>query len=102
MVRAPGGFMLHAINKLVPVRYLVFVLCALGSLTGLYTLHSTERFSVWLLLLPLALLGLYDLLQTRRSILRNYPVIGHLRFMLEFIRPELRQYFLESDTEATP
>ena len=43
-----------------------------------------------------------DLAQTRRSILRNYPVIGHLRFMLEFVRPELRQYFLESDNEATP
>jgi glutamate synthase domain-containing protein 2 len=34
--------------------------------------------------------------------LRNYPLIGHLRFMLETIRPEIRQYFLESDTEATP
>ncbi len=41
-------------------------------------------------------------MQTRRSILRNYPVIGHLRFMLELVRPELRQYFLESDNEATP
>ncbi|HPH15005.1 MAG TPA: FMN-binding glutamate synthase family protein, partial [Burkholderiaceae bacterium] len=46
--------------------------------------------------------GIYDLRQTKRSILRNYPVIGHLRFMLEFIRPEMRQYFIESDNEATP
>jgi len=35
-------------------------------------------------------------------LLRNYPVIGHFRFMLEKIRPEIRQYFLESDNEATP
>jgi hypothetical protein len=34
--------------------------------------------------------------------LRNYPVIGHLRFLLEFIRPEIRQYFIESDNEAAP
>ncbi len=46
--------------------------------------------------------GLYDLGQTHRSILRNYPIIGHLRFMLEFIRPEIRQYFLEAENEATP
>ncbi|NBU19004.1 MAG: FMN-binding glutamate synthase family protein, partial [Betaproteobacteria bacterium] len=36
------------------------------------------------------------------AILRNYPVIGHLRFMFEYIRPEIRQYFLESETDATP
>ena len=34
--------------------------------------------------------------------LRNYPVIGHLRFLLEFVRLEVRQYFIESDNEATP
>jgi glutamate synthase domain-containing protein 2 len=46
--------------------------------------------------------GVYDLRQNKRSILRNYPIIGHLRFILEFIRPEIRQYFIESDSEATP
>ena len=34
--------------------------------------------------------------------LRNYPVIRHLRFLFEYIRPEIRQYFIESDGEATP
>ena len=46
--------------------------------------------------------GVHDLRQTRHAVLRNYPVIGHMRFLLEFIRPEMRQYFIESDTEATP
>ncbi len=50
----------------------------------------------------LALLGLHDVRQPRHAILRNYPVIGHLRFLFEFVRPELRQYFIESDGEATP
>jgi glutamate synthase domain-containing protein 2 len=46
--------------------------------------------------------GIYDLQQSHHAILRNYPIIGHLRFMLETIRPEIRQYFLESETEASP
>ncbi len=50
----------------------------------------------------LMLLGLRDLAQARHSVLRNYPVIGHLRFFLELIRPEIRQYFVESDTESVP
>ena len=50
----------------------------------------------------LAALGIHDLLQNKRAILRNYPLLGHLRFFFEFIRPEVRQYFFESDTEAVP
>ena len=50
----------------------------------------------------LALLGVYDIIQSRHAILRNYPVIGHLRFMMETIRPELRQYFFEADTDGRP
>ncbi len=45
----------------------------------------------------LSLLGMRDLLQTRHAILRNYPILAHLRFMLENIRPEMRQYFFEDD-----
>jgi len=50
----------------------------------------------------LALLGLRDLTQTRHSILRNYPILAHLRFLLENIRPEMRQYFFEADKDGTP
>lgn len=52
--------------------------------------------------LVLVALGLRDLRQQRHSILRNYPIAGHLRFFLEFIRPEIRQYFVEDDTEEKP
>jgi glutamate synthase domain-containing protein 2 len=52
--------------------------------------------------LGLTLIGIHDLQQSHHAILRNYPIIGHLRFMLESIRPEIRQYFLESETEASP
>ena len=47
-------------------------------------------------------IGSIDCMQSRHAILRNYPLIGHLRFMLEYIRPEIRQYFLENDEEKIP
>jgi len=50
----------------------------------------------------LFLIGLKDSIQKRHSILRNYPLIGHFRFLLEYIRPEIRQYFLEDDEEKIP
>ena len=48
------------------------------------------------------LLGLYDVLQRKHSILRNYPVLGHMRFLLEGIRPELQQYFIERNWDGRP
>ncbi|MCC7047668.1 MAG: FMN-binding glutamate synthase family protein, partial [Alphaproteobacteria bacterium] len=50
----------------------------------------------------LVVVGFRDLTQTRQSIRRNYPIMAHLRFFLEEIRPEIRQYFLENDTDQTP
>ena len=50
----------------------------------------------------MAALGTWDLIQTRHTILRLYPILGHVRFLMEFIRPEIRQYFVESNTEASP
>src|SRR5262245_25346011 len=50
----------------------------------------------------LAILGFYDITQPRHSILPNYPTSAQVRFMLESIRPEIRQYFLESETDGTP
>src|SRR5580700_3085199 len=50
----------------------------------------------------LALLGIHDIVQTRHAVLRNYPLSAHVRFILEEIRPEIRQYFLESEKDGTP
>ena len=50
----------------------------------------------------LTTLGLYDVLQPSHSILRNYPIMGHLRFLFEGIRPEIRQYLMESDQDEEP
>lgn len=50
----------------------------------------------------LGLMAVWDRQQTRHSLFRNYPVIGHLRPLLESIRPQIRQYFVESDTDGAP
>jgi len=50
----------------------------------------------------LTLLGTVDLFQTRHAVLRNYPISAHLRFLLESIRPEMRQYFFEDDKFGMP
>ncbi|MCX7558169.1 FMN-binding glutamate synthase family protein [Sulfitobacter sp. F26204] len=47
-------------------------------------------------------LGLFDVTQTKHSILRNYPILGHMRFIFEGIRPEIRQYLIESDQDEEP
>ena len=97
--------MLHYLNALFPIRYTVFGLSVVGLLLALFTtigFGAAIGGGPLLLFAALVALGVHDVMQTKRSILRNYPIIGHIRFMLEFIRPEMRQYFLESDTEATP
>jgi glutamate synthase domain-containing protein 2 len=55
-----------------------------------------------ILFAALAVIGTVDVLQTRHAVLRNYPLTAHIRFILEEIRPEIRQYFLESEKDGTP
>ena len=54
------------------------------------------------ILYPFLFLGLYDILQKKRTILRNFPLIGHFRYLFELIRPEINQYFIESNTDGRP
>ncbi|PZP97970.1 MAG: FMN-binding glutamate synthase family protein [Variovorax paradoxus] len=92
--------------SLFPMRYSSFALCLAGlAVSAVAVVLLPMAWPAWLALLVFAGLsgtGVHDLRQTRHAILRNYPVIGHMRFLLEFIRPEIRQYFIESDAEAAP
>lgn len=84
-------------------RYLVFALVIVGSIMSIVL--SFDRLSWLFLAIPcvsLTLLGVYDLRQIHHSIRRNYPIIGNLRFIFEAIRPEIRQYFIEDDTQNLP
>ena len=67
------------------------------------TFYTHHDFS-WLLIpvIPIILIGYYDMLQKKHSITRNFPVIGRLRFLMESVRPEVIQYFVEQDTEGAP
>jgi glutamate synthase domain-containing protein 2 len=56
----------------------------------------------FLLIIPLILMGIIDMIQTKHAIRRNFPVIGRLRYVLESIRPEIMQYFVETDTQGRP
>jgi len=86
-----------------PIRFSAWLLSVLATLVCAvaWVLRGMDALP-FLVFAALSLVGLHDVLQTRRSLLRNYPVIGHLRFLLEFIRPEIRQYFIEADNEAAP
>ena len=50
----------------------------------------------------LVVMGIYDLAQTHHAIRRNFPVVGRLRYLFESVRPELQQYFVESNASGRP
>lgn len=87
-------------------RFLIFSLSILAALIFAAALLM-RPFSLWYAI-PFAIsaalvaVGVHDLLQKSHSILRNYPITAHMRFIFEFIRPELRQYFFEGDKDGTP
>ncbi len=58
----------------------------------------------WLLVIvvPYVTIGAYDLMTTKHNVLNNYPVLGHFRYMLEFVSPEIRQYFVETNESGRP
>ena len=94
---------LLSLDRFFPIRYITWIACAVVALVGAFTQVVVHTGGFWAVLgLVGVVVGLRDVRQRRHSILRNYPVIGHLRFLFEFIRPEMRQYFIEGDNEAAP
>ena len=87
-----------------PSRYTIFGLCVVGLIVSLVAgaVYWPPLFWFALPFGVLVLRGVVDLSQPRHSILRNYPVIGHIRWWAEAVRPELRQYLFEGEEEAAP
>ena len=88
-------------------RFIVLTICAV--VTGLLLgLGIVDRKVFDLVLIPLLIfggltaLGIRDLMQQNHAVLRNYPISAHIRFLLEEIRPEMRQYFFESEKDGMP
>jgi glutamate synthase domain-containing protein 2 len=91
------------LKSLVPPRFYTFALVIASFLISICFAQAWPwLWPVVLLAAGLSLLGICDLLQRKQSIRRNYPILGHLRFFLEYLRPEIRQYFLEEDAQETP
>ncbi|MEP1614122.1 MAG: FMN-binding glutamate synthase family protein [Roseobacter sp.] len=86
------------------MRFFTFALVAvLALVSALFALTWSVWFFVpFALFAWLTLLGVHDVRQSHHSILRNYPVLGHMRFLFEGIRPEIRQYLIESDQDEEP
>ncbi|MBU2923439.1 FMN-binding glutamate synthase family protein [Colwellia sp. 4_MG-2023] len=81
--------------------FIAFMFTSIILLIGL-SMISTNWLWALVILGPINLIGLYDILQTKQSIRRLYPVFGRFRYLLESVRPEIQQYFVESDTSGTP
>ena len=111
---SPAQAIRHKLLNTFFSRHSVWFLCILITLTiswfkTIYTPHSIYYFisdtllnGLWLVTSLLSVVGLYDLLQKKHAILRNYPILGHFRFIFEDVRPEIRQYFIEADQDALP
>jgi glutamate synthase domain-containing protein 2 len=56
----------------------------------------------FVLVAPMIYMGIADIIQTKQSIRRNFPVLGRLRYVFEDLRPKIQQYFVESDTDGAP
>lgn len=88
--------------RFIPLTFvaLAFIACLIGLITS--STYGTLLSILSLLFGALTLLGVRDLMQTKHAVLRNYPIAGHLRFLLEEIRPEMRQYFFEDEKSGRP
>jgi glutamate synthase domain-containing protein 2 len=88
-------------------RYIILTICAVVTAL-LLGLGIVDRKVFDIVLIPivifgaLTLLGIRDLMQKSHAVLRNYPISAHMRFLLEEIRPEMRQYFFESEKDGMP
>ena len=104
-----GGNRLQALRLAFSPRFIVLTLCALLAAL-LVAVIASDVLKRWdgllavalILALLLVALGARDMAQTGHSILRNYPIAAHIRFLLEAIRPEIRQYFFESEKDGLP
>jgi len=110
----PAQLVRHKLLNTFFSRYSIWFLCIFIALvfTGFhigyspryiyYFMPQTLVNTLWIISAVLSVVGLYDVLQQRHSILRNYPIMGHFRFLFEEFRPEIRQYFIEADQDALP
>jgi glutamate synthase domain-containing protein 2 len=75
---------------------------SLAAIAAISKLYHPLFWSVMIIVGPLIIVGVVDMIQKTQAIRRNFPLVGHLRYFLEKFRPEIMQYFIESDIEGRP
>ena len=86
-----------------PARYSALVLSGVGLVISVPLTYWAPQFLVLgVTSLALVMLGVWDIVQRRHTVSRNYPILAHFRYFLESIGPEIRQYFIQSDTDERP
>jgi len=91
------SFTFEAMREAIRFTFIVFIIILMITCTFFW-----PKIGASLFVLVLFSIGIYDIFQKKHTILRNFPVLGHVRYLLEMIRPELHQYFVESNTEGKP
>lgn len=91
------GFVAMLKRAVLPILALIVTLVALWLPWPLW-----GKLLAWIITLPIVVLGVFDMIQPRFAITRNYPFAGRIRWMFYVLRPFLRQYIVESDLEGTP
>jgi len=81
-----------------------FTFVSLAMIVVIITMGFWWKGIFWLFLIfgPFILMGFIDMIQTKHTIRRNFPIIGNFRYFFELIRPEINQYFVESDLDGVP
>lgn len=82
----------------------LFIICSVivTALILTWAYFWIEALFTFILVGPLLYMGIADMVQTRQSLKRNFPLLGRLRYVFEDLRPKIQQYFVESDTDGVP
>ncbi len=82
----------------------IFLITSFLSILGIYFLTTvwSSATILYFIILPLIAIGIYDMVQTKHTLLRNFPVVGWGRYFMEILRPKIYQYFIESDLDGRP
>ena len=83
-------------------KFFIIISTIIIVLIGILSYVNIKFIFLGIIFFPLILMGIYDMIQTKKTILRNFPLLGRMRYLLESIGPEIRQYFVETDLDGKP
>jgi glutamate synthase domain-containing protein 2 len=82
--------------------FVIFSICLIAIIAAIAHFLWSPFWWTLIIAIPIILMGLQDILQSKHALLKNFPLLGRSRYMAEWLRPKLYQYFVESDTDGRP